>query len=129
MKKILSVVFACLLTVAFIGCGSSSSPRGVAEKAIKYMIKGDVEGYADLVYLKDSEKSQKPFLVQMINDMLKNAKADRQIESYEFIEEDVDKEAGKAKEFFNIKYKSGRTSKEPVYLVHEDGKWWIKLGR
>ena len=129
MKKVLSVVFVCLMTAVFVSCGSDNSPRGVAEKAIKCMIKGDVEGYADLVYLKDSEKSQRPFLVQMINEMLKNAKADRQIESYEFVEEDVDKEAGKAKEVFNMTYKSGRTSKETLYLVLEDGKWWMKLGR
>ena len=129
MKKLLSVVFVCLLAAVIVGCGSSSSPRGIAEKGIKCIMKGDVEGYADLVYLKESEKSQKPFLIQMISEMMKNIKPDQEIESYEFVEEDVDKEAGKAKVTFNMKYKSGRTSKEPVYLVLEDGKWWMKLGR
>lgn len=128
MKKVLSVVFVCLLTVVFVGCGSSNSPRGVAEKAIKCLMKGDVEGYADLVYLKDSEKSQKPFLVQMVSDMLKNIKPDQEIESFEFVKEDVDEKAGKAKVVFKSTYKSGRTSEEPVYLVFEDGKWWIKIG-
>lgn len=129
MKKVLSVVFVCLLTVVFVGCSGGNSPRGVAEKGIKCLMKGDVDSYADLVYLKESEKSEKPLLVQMISDMMKNIKPDQEIENYEFVEEDVDKESGKAKVVFNVTYKSGRTSKEPVYLVLEGGKWWIQSGR
>lgn len=135
MKKILSVMFVCLLTAVFVSCGSGSSndnsPRSVAENAIKCAQKKDIKGMMEYVYFSESEQAQKESFVQMLEEKVaKNTNEAKDIKDYEFIDETINEETGKAKENFNITYKDGSTKKEAIDLIRDDsGKWWIKMGK
>lgn len=123
MKRILSILLLCMATFMFFGCSGGSSPKSVAKKALKCQKANDVNGFVDCVYFKDSDKEYKNLYIQQIEN---NRKPSQEIESYEFVDEDIDEESGKAKVSFNVTYKNGRTVKETFKLIRDDsGKWWL----
>lgn len=134
MKKLLSVMFVCLMAAVVISCGSASNdntPRSVAEKAIKCAQKKDIKGMMEYVYFSESEQAQKESFIQMLEEKAaKNTNDAKNIKDYEFVDETIDEEAGKAKVNFDITYKDGSSKKEPIDLIRDDsGKWWIKMGK
>ena len=120
-------MFVCLLTAVFVGCGSSNTPRGIADKAMKCMKKKDIHGYFDYVNTKEEDKAQKEAFIQMAEEKIKENE-DKQIETYECAGEDVDEEEGTATVTYEVKYKDGSTGREKVRLERdESGKWWIAI--
>ena len=82
-----------------------------------------MKGFANCIYFKDSDKEYKNLFIQQIEN---NRKPSQEIESYEFVDEDIDEESGKAKVTFNVTYKNGRTVKETFKMIRDDsGKWWL----
>ena len=128
MRKLFYSLFATLAVIALVGC-SSNSPRNVAEKAIDCSIKEDYRGFLDLVYFSESDKEKKEGYIQMIEEKAKKNKKENapKIESYEFVSEDVDEEAGKAKVVFEVNYDNGKTHEQTIDLVKVDGKWYINM--
>lgn len=128
MKKLLTAVLVCLVAAVFTGC-SSNSPRSVAEKAITCMQKKDIRGYMDLVYFTEESKAQKDSYIQMYEEKAKeNTDESDVIESFKFVEESIDEEAGTATELFDVTYKDGSTKQQPMKMVRDDdGKWWVKM--
>lgn len=123
MKKYLTVLVLCLATCMFFSCSGGSSPKSVAKKALKCQKKDDVKGFVDCVYFKDSDKEYKDLYIQQIEN---NKKPSQEIESFEFVDEKIDEEAGRAKVTFNVTYKNGRTTKETFKMIRDDnGKWWL----
>lgn len=128
MKNLLTAVLVCLVAAVFTGC-SSNSPRSVAEKAIKCMQQKDIRGYMDLVYFPEENKAQKDGMIQMYEEKAKDESDDSEIiESFKFLEESIDEDAGTATEVFDVTYKDGSTKQQPVKMVRDDnGKWWVKM--
>lgn len=128
MRKVLFSVLVCAMAGIMASC-SSNSPRGVAEKALGCVVKGDIEGYVDCSYLSEDDEEFKESVVGMIRSNMERLRPSQQIESFEFVEDDIDEKDGRAKVVFNVTYKSGDTRKEPISLVQKDGKWLIEFGR
>lgn len=129
MKNVFYLVLLCLVAVVFTSC-SSNSPRSVAEKAMDCAVKEDYRGYLDYVYFSEADKEKKEGYIQMIEEKAKkNQNQDGpKMESYKFVKEDVDEEAGRAKEVFEINYDNGSTREETIDLIlADDGKWYIKM--
>ena len=130
MKKLLSVVMACLVAAVFMGC-SSNSPRSVAEEAMKCVQKGDVRGYMDLVYLSEKDQAQKEAFIQMVEEKAeKNPDEAKKVTGYKFVEESIDEEAGTASEVFDVTYEDGETKQTTIDMMRDDdGKWWVKMSK
>ena len=72
MKKLLSFVAVCLFMMALSACsGSSNTPEGVTEKAIKCIADKDYKGYVDLMHF-NKEKSNEDMqqIVALIKDKM-----------------------------------------------------------
>ena len=125
MKKILSIIIVCMASFMFFSCSGGNSPQSVAKKAMKCIKKGDVKGYVDCIYSKESEEEYRDLLVKQFES---NKKPSNEVENFKYLDEDVNEESGKAKVFFDVTYKNGRTGKETINLMRDDkGKWWVKI--
>ncbi|MBQ9216416.1 MAG: DUF4878 domain-containing protein [Prevotella sp.] len=133
MRKVLFAALVCAMAVVMTSCGSSSSPRGVAEKALDCAINEDYRGYMDCVYFPEDQKEQKEAYISMIEEKAKKAKEngsanDKKPVSYKFVSEEIDEEAGRAKETFEVTYSDDSTKEESMDLTKEkDGKWYLQL--
>ena len=133
MKKFFLAMMFCVLAGVLASC-SSNSPRGVAEKSLDCIIHEDYRGYFDYVYFPEDKKQEKEGYIAMIEEKVRKNKengraiTNQKIVSYKFISEEINEEAGVAKEIFEVTYDNGRTKQETVDLKkEEDGKWYVKM--
>lgn len=130
MKKYFLAMMVCVLAGVLASC-SSNSPRGVAEKSLDCIIHEDYRGYFDCVYFPEDKKQEKEGYIAMIEEKVKKSGkpiTDQKIVSYKFISEEINEEAGVAKEIFEVTYDNGSTKQETVDLKkEEDGKWYVKM--
>ena len=133
MKKVFLAMMVCVLAGVLASC-SSNSPRSVAEKSLDCIIHEDYRGYFDCVYFPEDKKEEKEGYIAMIEEKVKKntesgkASTDQKMVSYKFISEEINEEAGVAKEIFEVTYDNGSTKQETVDLKkEEDGKWYVKM--
>lgn len=124
-------MMVCILAGVMTSC-SSNSPRSVAEKSLDCIINEDYRGYFDCVYFPDDKKQEKEAYISMIEEKVQknqeNGKSYNKPVSYKFVSEEIDEEAGKAKEVFEVTYDNGNTKEETTDLTkEEDGKWYVKM--
>lgn len=130
MKNVIFAGLLCLMALLFASC-SSNTPRGVAEKAIKCVVKGDYEGYLDCMYVPEGQEQQKEAAAQMLKEKVEKSKENgtydsKRIVSYKFLSEDVDEEEGRATETIEYTMGNGSVKEEAVSLKKEDdGKWYL----
>ncbi len=130
MKKFLTFAAVCLFVVALCACGSSNTPEGVTEKALKCMVSKDYKGYVDLMHFQ-KEKSAED--MQQIVALIKD-KMDKELEKKEGIK---DYKIGtpeitddKAVVPYTLTYGNGETKEDKMKLIKtEDGKWMIDSGK
>lgn len=131
MKKVFLAMMICILAGVMTSC-SSNSPRSVAEKSLDCIINEDYRGYFDCVYFPDDKKQEKEAYISMIEEKVQknqeNGKSYNKPVNYKFVSEEIDEEAGKAKEVFEVTYDNGNTKEETTDLTkEEDGKWYVKM--
>lgn len=131
MKKVFLAMMVCILAGVMTSC-SSNSPRSVAEKSLDCIINEDYRGYFDCVYFPDDKKQEKEAYISMIEEKVQknqeNGKSYNKPVNYKFVSEEIDEEAGKAKEVFEVTYDNGNTKEETTDLTkEEDGKWYVKM--
>lgn len=137
MKKVFLAVMVCVLAGVMTSCSSSNSPRNVAEKALGCIVKEDYRGYFDCVYFPEDKKEEKEAYISMIEDKVQKSKekgkgtvSDKKPVSYKFLSEEIDEEAGTAREVFEVTYANGNTKNEAVDLKKEaDGQWYVKMDK
>lgn len=129
MKKLLSTMFMCLLTMALVtSCGSSNTPAGVAEKAAKCLKSKDYKGFAKLVDMPDEEKGE---LVSLLEEKAsEELESKGGIKSYEIVNEDVDEESGTATVRIKYVYGNGDEQTDPMNLVKsKSGDWKLSTSK
>lgn len=126
MKKVFFAVLLCMMAIVMTSC-SDDSPRGVAEKALDCAIKEDYRGYLDCVYFPEDKKAEKEGYASMIEEKVKKGNGDdKKPVSYKFVSEEIDEDAGRATETFEVTYSNGKTRTETVKMKkEEDGKWYL----
>ena len=131
MKKLLSFAAVCLFVMALCAYGgSSNTPEGVTEKAIKCIADKDYKGYVELMHFnkeKSSEDMQQ--IVALIKDKMdkemdkKEGIKDYKIEAPEITDD-------KAVVPYTLTYGNGETKEDKMKLIKtEDGKWMIDSGK
>lgn len=128
MKRLILVVALCAIVAAFTGCSNNGSPRAVVEKSYKCLYKGDAKGFANCYYFyKDLEENREQLagMMQSVLDALEQEGKSHIFEDYEFVDEEVDEEAGTATETFRVTNAEGKTITDESRLEKHDGKWYI----
>lgn len=125
MKKVLFAIVACLIAAFMItSCGGSNTPRDVAEKAMKCVKNKDYDGLVKMVNVSDEEKES--MAAMMKTKVGQNADESKDIKSYEFVDEQIDEEAGTAIVKFKVVSKDDSERTETMKLERNgDGQWLL----
>ncbi len=123
MRKVLVILAMVVCSMALLtSCGQDNSPRGVAEAAVKCMAKKDFKGYMELTNATDQQKEG---MVQLLEKVGKEGDSKGGLKSYEIVDEQVDKENGKATVTVKVLYDNGEEKNNTMKMVKQDDKWYI----
>lgn len=131
MKKLLSMMAVCLMVMALSACGgSTNTPEGVTEKAIKCIADKDYKGYVELMHF-NKEKSAEDMqqIVALIKDKMdKEMDQKKGVKDYKIGEPEITDD--KAVVPYTLTYGNDETKEDKMKLVKtEDGKWMIDSGK
>ena len=101
-KTICSFIAMFAIMFAFICCGSSNTPTGVAENALKCIQKSDFKSFIDLINIEGSNKEdidQKKVQLEALlsGKMSKALEAKSGLKSWEILSEEISEDGNKAK--------------------------------
>lgn len=126
MKKILVAFVIGCMAMVMASC-SDNSPKGVALKAVKCMQQKDFKGYVDLIDMGDATDEQKTTYVAMLQEKAAKKPEAFDIKSFEFVDEQIDEQAGTARVTVKLVDSEGKEKDSPIDLVKNDkGEWKIK---
>lgn len=126
MKKILVAFVIGCMAMVMASC-SDNSPKGVALQSVKCMQQKDFKGYIDLIDMGDATEEQKTSYVAMLQEKAAKKPDAFDVKSFEFVDEQVDEEAGTARVTVKIVDSKGEERDSPIDLVKNDkGEWKIK---
>lgn len=124
MKKVLNLTLAlAVMAILCPACSSNggSSPRNLADKAMKCLINNDSEGFANTFNLTEETKAD---FADVYNKVISSeVTSNGGIESYKIVDSSIGEGGDTAKVNIHIKYKNGTESDEPMYLVKVNGEW------
>ena len=130
-----SLIAMFAIMFAFIGCGSSNTPTGVAEASLKCIQKGDTKGYVDLIYLKDNEtgtvKEQKEQLVALLSSkMTKTIEMKEGLKNWEIVSEEISEEGDRAKVVAKVFWGDGSEDEQNFDTIKdENGNWKLSISK
>lgn len=133
--RMLAVVSAVVCMMLFAAsCSSQSSPKDVANQAMEYMKKGDIDKFLDLLYVTEDTSAEEVERGKALIKAMFEGKAKAQLEkkqgikSYEVTDEKMNEEGDQCKVYYKVVYGDGSENEKTVSTQKDkNGKWWIKL--
>ena len=133
--RMLAVVSAVVCMVLFAAsCSSQSSPKDVANQAMEYMKKGDIDKFLDLLYVTEDTSAEEVERGKALIKAMYEGKAKAQLEKkhgikrYEVTDEKMNEEGDQCKVYYKVVYGDGSENEKTVSTQKDkNGKWWIKL--
>lgn len=130
MKK---VIFCVLMTSLLLACGKGggdNTPKGVVTQYAEAIIHGKYLDALNLVYFEGSEEEVQDLREKFANLCEEVAEAGMKdhdkLAKYEFGEEEVNEEEGKATIVTTLSYADGHSKTETIKLrKDEQGQWFI----
>ena len=129
MKKVLlfSVAMVCMLVMT--SCGSSNTPKNVAEKSLQCLVDKDFKGYVDLIYFSDKDMAEKNFeekktaMTELMQNKYNQSILEKgSIVSYDYVSEEVKDSTAVVK--MAIKYSTDKIDTTQVKLkMNSKGDW------
>ncbi len=127
MKKLVYLFAVVAIMLSFSSCGSSNTPKGVAEEYMKLSMKGDYEKIMEISYFTDKvEDEDRKMLVGL---MEAGAASKAKTTSYKFVEEEIAEDGNSAVVTFQEFLEDGEEELEHVDVVLIDGKWMVDGGK
>lgn len=138
MKKYLTVLALCLLSLGLLTGCSSNGPEDAIKKQMEFLKKKDAKGMVDNLYLEDTEidpeelEKGKAELVSMVEERFSKEPEDiKEIKSYEILDVDVsDNPEPGSIAFVTVKitYENGNEEEERTKVIMDkSGTWKISI--
>ncbi|MDO4159579.1 MAG: DUF4878 domain-containing protein [Prevotellaceae bacterium] len=128
MKKLLGMVALVAFALLITACGNSNTPKGVAEKSIKCIQKGDYEGYVDLMYVSKESKNieeEKKGYASLLQSKAGPALEEKGgIKSYEILSEEISEDGNSAKVDIKVVYGNGEEKNQTIQLLKDKNDDW-----
>ena len=129
MKKLLLFSLSMLCMMVIIGCGSSNSPKKVAEKSLQCLKDKDFKGYVDMIYFSDQEMAEKNFeekktaMTELMQNKYNQSILEKgSIVDFDYVSEEVKDSTAVVK--MAIKYSTDKTDTTLVKLkMNSKGDW------
>lgn len=134
-KTICSFIAMFAIMFAFIGCGSSNTPTGVAENALKCIQKSDFKSFIDLINIEGSNKEdidQKKVQLEALlsGKMSKALEAKSGLKSWEILSEEISEDGNKAKVKVKQTWGDGTEEDDEIDFVKDaDGNWKLSMNK
>ena len=128
------LLIAVVVITMMWGCGSSNTPRAVAEKSLEYLKDKKYDKYVKLVYFDEEAQGKTELLKEKqesMQDLIQNKynmsiQQNGSIKDFKFVEEEVKDSTASVK--FDISYSSGKTDTQKVKLrMLPSGDWKIDM--
>lgn len=136
MKKVLFGFVALFAMLVMWSCGgANSTPTSVAEAAAECIKDNDMEGYAELVYIKEKEgktlDEQRAELTEFLSGLMQMAMSQKKgLESYEVLSEEIAEDGKTAVVKCKMVYGDGSEDEDKMKMIKtEDGKWMINMNK
>ena len=129
MKKALLFGVAMVCMLVMTSCGSSNTPKNVAEKSIQCLIDKDFKGYVDLIYFSDKDMAEQNFeekktaMTELMQNKYNQSILEKgSIVSYDYVSEEVKDSTAVVK--MALKYSTDKTDTTQVKLkMDSKGDW------
>ena len=129
MKKVLLFGVAMVCMLVMTSCGSSNTPKNVAEKSIQCLIDKDFKGYVDLIYFSDKDMAEQNFeekktaMTELMQNKYNQSILEKgSIVSYDYVSEEVKDSTAVVK--MALKYSTDKTDTTQVKLkMDSKGDW------
>lgn len=129
MKKVLLFGMAMVCMLVMTSCGSSNTPKNVAEKSLQCLVDKDFKGYVDLIYFSDEDMAEKNFeekktaMTELMQNKYNQSILEKgSIVSYDYVSEEVKDSTAVVK--MAIKYSTDKTDTTQVKLkMNSKGDW------
>lgn len=123
MKKVL-LIFAVLVSMIAVSCGSSDSPKAVAETALAGMKSEDYKAVVAVMGNKEGKALTKEQQDNLVGMLQSKAKESGKIASYEITGETIAEDGKTAVVNYTVTYEGKEPKEDKMEMIKgEDGKW------
>lgn len=133
MKQIIKMAAMAAFAVLLFACGSSNTPSGTAEKALKCLQDKDFDGYVDLIYSNGDEvrkDEDKQGMVALLKEKYEKAVEENGgIKDYKILSEKISEDGNTAVVEYSITIGDEEKNEKMNMRKDEDGNWKIDFSK